>query len=67
VGGGLAASFWPEAGLNNDNGTGVASSTDNQASGATGGQALTFNRRSTVSLSGRSAKCASGATMSRRS
>jgi len=41
LGGGLAASFWLEAGLNNQNGTGAA----------TGG-GLTFNRRSTVSLSG---------------
>ena len=41
LGGGLAASFWLEAGLNNNNGTAAA----------TGG-GLDFNRRSTVSLSG---------------
>jgi len=41
LGGGLAASFWLEAGLNNDTGDGAA----------TGG-GLQFNRRSTVSLSG---------------
>ncbi|MGO4393179.1 porin [Variovorax sp. M-6] len=41
LGGGLAASFWLEAGINNDDGTGTA----------TGG-GLQFNRRSTVSLSG---------------
>jgi predicted porin len=41
LGGGLAASFWLEAGINNDDGTGAA----------TGG-GLQFNRRSTVSLSG---------------
>ncbi|MDM0105743.1 porin [Variovorax sp. J22R24] len=41
LGGGLAASFWLEAGLNNDEGTGTA----------TGG-GLQFNRRSTISLSG---------------
>ena len=41
LGGGLAASFWLEAGLNNNNGT----------ASATGG-GLDFNRRSTVSLSG---------------
>lgn len=41
LGGGLAASFWLEAGLNNDDGTGA---------GPAGG--LSFNRRSTVSLSG---------------
>ncbi len=40
LGGGMAASFWLEAGLNNNNGTGSA----------TGG-GLSFNRRSTVSLS----------------
>jgi len=40
LGGGLAASFWLEAGVNNDDGSGNAN----------GG--LNFNRRSTVSLSG---------------
>ncbi|MDM0073969.1 porin [Variovorax sp. J2P1-59] len=40
LGGGLAASFWLEASINTDNGTGV----DNGA--------LKFNRRSTISLSG---------------
>ena len=43
LGGGLAASFWLEAGLNNDDGRGAGS-------GTAGG--LVFNRRSTVSLSG---------------
>ena len=53
LGGGMSASFWLEAGLNNDNGSGAATSTNNQgASGATGGGGLTFNRRSTVSLNG---------------
>lgn len=42
LGGGLAASFWLEAGLGNDDGT----------AGDLGGTRL-FNRRSTVSLSGR--------------
>ncbi|MBA4061437.1 porin [Acidovorax temperans] len=52
LGGGLSASFWLEAGLNNDNGSGDTTSTNNQgASGVTGG-GLTFNRRSTVSLNG---------------
>ncbi|RYF75452.1 MAG: porin, partial [Comamonadaceae bacterium] len=41
LGGGLAAGFWLEAGVNNDEGTGTA----------TGG-GLQFNRRSTISLSG---------------
>jgi predicted porin len=57
LGGGMSASFWLEAALNNDNGTGGASNTNNQASGAAlgglqGGQGLTFARRSTVSLAG---------------
>ena len=39
--GGLAAGFWLEAGINNDDGTGKAA-----------GGGLAFNRRSTVSLSG---------------
>ena len=55
LGGGLSASFWLEAGVNNDNGTGVASNVNNAANGGaspTGTQGLTFNRRSTVSLAG---------------
>ncbi len=57
LGGGMSASFWLEAGLNNDNGTGAATNTNNQASGGAlagmnGSQGLTFNRRSTVSLAG---------------
>lgn len=51
LGGGLAASFWLEAGVNNDNGTGGVTNTNNQAATSTGG-GLTFNRRSTVSLNG---------------
>jgi predicted porin len=58
LGGGLKANFWLEAGLQNDNGAGGVTTTNNQASGtgtastAAGSQGLTFNRRSTVSLSG---------------
>ena len=56
LGGGMSASFWLEAGVNNDNGTGAGTNTNNQATGAApaaaGGQGLTFNRRSTVSLAG---------------
>ena len=64
LGGGMSASFWLEAGLNNDDGQGAASSANNQAIGAfntttganagvrSGTQGLTFNRRSTVSLGG---------------
>jgi predicted porin len=54
LGGGLAAGAWLEAGVNVDNGTGTASSTNNQpvtGPGAPNGtQGLMFNRRSTVSL-----------------
>jgi len=64
LGGGMSASFWLEAGINNDDGTGAASNSNNQAVGAfvpatganapvrSGTQGLTFNRRSTVSLAG---------------
>lgn len=57
LGGGMSASFWLEAGVNNDNGTGAATNLNNQASGGgaagqNGSQGLTFNRRSTVSLAG---------------
>ncbi len=55
LGGGMAASFWLEAQFNTDNGTGVATNTNNQNNGGAlaglnGGQGLVFNRRSTVSL-----------------
>lgn len=52
LGGGNSASFWLEAGLNADNGSGQATSINNQVTGATGGGGVTFNRRSTVSLAG---------------
>jgi len=54
LGGGMNASFWLEAGVNNDNGSGSATSLNNLAStgGTAGSQGLTFNRRSTVSLAG---------------
>lgn len=57
LGGGMSASFWLEAGVNNDDGTGAATNTNNQPSGGAvagigGGQGLIFNRRSTVSLAG---------------
>jgi predicted porin len=56
LGGGMSASFWLEAGMNNDNGSGAPTSTNNQSTGtataAAGTQGLTFNRRSTVSLAG---------------
>jgi predicted porin len=56
LGGGMAASFWLEAGMSNDDGQGAATNSNNQASGtgaaSAGRQGLTFNRRSTVSLSG---------------
>jgi predicted porin len=58
LGGGMSASFWLEAGINNDDGTGDATSSTNRAiassvaSVRSGTQGLTFNRRSTVSLAG---------------
>ena len=54
LGGGLKAGFHIEAGVNNDDGTGSASSAVNQAQTAAnvGTQGLTFNRRSVVTLSG---------------
>jgi predicted porin len=64
LGGGLSASFWLEAGINPDNGTGDATNVNNQnvaafnavtGAGAAvrpGSQGLTFNRRSTLSLAG---------------
>jgi predicted porin len=50
LGGGLKAGFHLEAGINNDDGSGAATSLNNQTSTVAGG--LTFNRRSTVSLMG---------------
>jgi len=64
LGGGMSASFWLEAGMANDTGEGAPTSTNNQgaalfntstganATGRSGTQGLTFNRRSTVSLAG---------------
>lgn len=55
MGGGLYAGFRLEAGLNNDNGNGIASNANNQSSGAgpnNGG--LSFNRWAIVSLGHRS-------------
>jgi predicted porin len=56
LGGGLSASFWLEAGVNNDDGTGQNTNVNNQTTGINtapaGTQGLTFNRRSTVSLAG---------------
>lgn len=57
LGGGMSAGFWLEAGMQNDNGAGLATNTNNQAAGGAlagmnGSQGLTFNRRSTVSLMG---------------
>jgi predicted porin len=58
LGGGMSASFWLEAGVNNDDGTGAATSSTNRAIASSvaavrsGTQGLTFNRRSTVSLAG---------------
>lgn len=53
LGGGLAASFWLEAAVNVDDGTGGATNTNNQPSGATPAGVFTFGRRATVSLESR--------------
>ena len=50
LGNGYRANFALEAGINNDNGTGFASNTNNQATGTAGGGGLTFNRQSWVGL-----------------
>lgn len=57
LGGGYSASFVLDAGLLTDDGTGTASNTNNQTTGASatpaaGGQGMVFNRRSTLSLLG---------------
>jgi predicted porin len=53
LGGGMAASFWLEADVAVDDGTGGATNSNNQSTGATGGATgLVFNARSTLSLSG---------------
>jgi predicted porin len=54
LGGGLSASFWLEAALNPNNGSGGTTNANNQSTGSLGGGGLTFGRRSTVSLSGKS-------------
>jgi predicted porin len=51
LGGGISASFWLEAGINSDDGSGAATSADNQTTAA-GGGGLTFNRQSWVSVNG---------------
>lgn len=51
LGGGMSASFWLEAGINNDNGMGGSNNTNNQSTGVVANNGgLNFNRRSTVSL-----------------
>lgn len=50
LGGGLNAGFWLESGVNYDTGTGSGSNINNQPGGATTGDGMTWNRRSTVSL-----------------
>jgi predicted porin len=52
LGGGMAASFWLEAGVNNDNGSGQNTVQNSGTNAPLSGGGLTFNRRSTVSLSG---------------
>ncbi|WP_020656123.1 porin [Massilia niastensis] len=52
LGGGNSVQLWLEAGFNGDDGTGAPTNTNNQSSGASTGQGLTFNRRSTIGLMG---------------
>jgi predicted porin len=52
LGGGLKAGFWVESGFNADSGSGQATNTNNQSNGSAGAGALTWNRRSHVSVGG---------------
>ncbi|MCW5653586.1 porin [Hydrogenophaga sp.] len=52
LGGGWSTGFWLEAGLNGDTGAGSVTNINNQIGGNSGGGAITFNRRSTLSLMG---------------
>lgn len=52
LGGGMRASFWLESGPNADDGSGGTTNTSNQTTGTSGGGALTFGRRATISLGG---------------
>lgn len=52
LGNGLKAGFWLEMGFAPDSGAGQNTNTNNQTTGSVGGGGLTFNRKSTVSLSG---------------
>jgi predicted porin len=48
----ISAQVWLEAGFNGDDGTGSPTNTNNQPSGATTGQGMTFGRRATLGLAG---------------
>lgn len=52
LGGGLKAGFILAGGVNNDNGTGASTNTNNQASGASASGGFVFNRRSYLRLMG---------------
>lgn len=52
LGGGLKLKFVLESGLRVDTGTGIGSNSNNQASGASSGGGMTFNRQSWVGMSG---------------
>lgn len=52
LGGGMSAGFWLEMGLQNDTGSGFATNSNNQVSGNGVPGVMSFNRRSTVSLTG---------------
>lgn len=52
LGGGLSAGFWLEASVSPDSGAGGGTNTNNQTSGVVSAGAITFGRKSTVSLMG---------------
>ena len=52
LGGGLKASFWLEAGLNSDSGSGATNSSLDNIAASTAAGSLQFGRRATVSLQG---------------
>lgn len=52
LGGGLKAGFWLEGSINPDNGTGRATNTNNQPSGATTASGFLFDRRAYAMLGG---------------
>jgi predicted porin len=65
LGGGMSASFWLEAGVNNDNGTGAATNVNNQGTG--GGPTCTVTPATLGATCAASANGSQGLTFNRRS